>query len=119
MKIEMSKPNAKKEIINPNIRKIYCILADLHDGSPKMPDDVFVGLFRDGSYHILGCRPEGMDYLLPDKRQSQEDWATIKLPEGIKRLEDMKPNTTFESLYHSATNVKSRFYKINKVTPIR
>jgi len=115
----MSKPNAKKEIINPNIRRIYCITADLHDGSPKMPDDVFVGLFKDGSHHILGCRPKGMSYVLPDQRQSQEDWATIQLPEGIKRLEDMKPNTTFESHYHSATNVISRFYGITKVTHIR
>lgn len=105
----------KEPQTNPNALRLYCMIADLHDESPKRPDEVFVGLFRDGSYHILGCRPKNLGYLLPVPRQSQEDWAIMKLPEGVKRIEDMKRKTLFTSLYHTGIEITSKFYEVKEI----
>lgn len=77
------------------LERVYIVYGKSHIQKPACPEELFIGRFSDGKYHFLGCRPIGLDYILTDDRQSSEDWGIIKLPEGIRKLEKMIPNSTF------------------------
>lgn len=97
------------------VKKVYLVYGKSHVQNPRCPEDMFIGLFEDGTYHFLGCRPEGLEYLLPDQRQSDEDWGIIILPKKVSKLEKMIPHSTFITETYS-TNIKmvSEFIKIKR-----
>lgn len=86
-----------ESMVHSEVKRLYRILGKTHSDSPSVPEEIFIGQFYDGSYHILGCRPVGLEYILPATRQSNDDWGKIRLPDGRKRLEDMQEGDIFET----------------------
>jgi hypothetical protein len=98
---------------NPKAKQIYCVIATWPHDCSGNPQEFFIGQFEDKSYHILGCRPKGLSYLLSDERQSNDDWGTLTLPEEISDLEKL-PYDTELTLRHPHLDITTKI-RVEKI----